>query len=501
MNVSGAPCELLELSADSARAALLRSENYCNFDLPDYFDFSDVIATAHESVAGLNRRAIGSIKARDYDRVNFLVAHNKDGRLSWRPWTLIHPVIYAALVDELTKEANWELIKRRIHDLKCEPDITCTSRPIVGVTSQMRKEFEVHRWWTEVEQASIESALNYSHVVQTDISSCYQSLYTHSIAWALHKKEVAKKNKGSEDLIGNVIDKYLQDMRQGQTNGIPQGSVLMDLIAECVLAYADLELFAKAYERCDGGYKILRHRDDYRIFADSPRTGEEVLKALADVLTELGMSLNAEKTISSDDVIGAAVKRDKLSWQTRNLPGTHPQKKLLALRSHALEYPNGGSVEVGLQECYDELDGATLEGVVMSTISIVVDIAIRNPRSYPIAASLISKLIGELEGVSAKHDAMRAVEDRFRSVPRAELMHVWINRVGLKIDYDAFPESFLCRAVKGQSAGIWEHEWICDPQLESRMSSGVIVDKDRIANLPELVSKQEVESFSFVYDG
>jgi hypothetical protein len=37
-------------------------------------------------------------------------------------------------------------------------------------------------------------------------------------------------------------------MRHGQTNGIPQGSVLMDFIAEMVLGYADT-LITKKTER------------------------------------------------------------------------------------------------------------------------------------------------------------------------------------------------------------------------------------------------------------
>lgn len=32
-------------------------------------------------------------------------------------------------------------------------------------------------------------------------------------------------------------------MQRGQTNGIPQGSIVMDLIAELILAYADCILY------------------------------------------------------------------------------------------------------------------------------------------------------------------------------------------------------------------------------------------------------------------
>jgi len=55
-------------------------------------------------------------------------------------------------------------------------------------------------------------------------------------------------------------------MTYGQTNGIPQGSVLMDFIAEIVLGYTDLELSHKINQLKIEDYQIIRYRDDYRIF-------------------------------------------------------------------------------------------------------------------------------------------------------------------------------------------------------------------------------------------
>ena len=43
----------------------------------------------------------------------------------------------------------------------------------------------------------------------------------------------------------------------------------MDLIAEMVLGYADEQLTEKLTEQKIENYKILRYRDDYRIFANS----------------------------------------------------------------------------------------------------------------------------------------------------------------------------------------------------------------------------------------
>ena len=67
-------------------------------------------------------------------------------------------------------------------------------------------------------------------------------------------------------------------MQCGQTNGIPQGSVLMDFIAEILLGYIDEILTEQLNTAHIVNYKILRYRDDYRIFVNNPDEGEKILK-------------------------------------------------------------------------------------------------------------------------------------------------------------------------------------------------------------------------------
>ncbi|WP_253844953.1 RNA-directed DNA polymerase [Prevotella intermedia] len=94
------------------------------------------------------------------------------------------------------------------------------------------KSASILNWWEEIEQKSISLSVQYKYMFTTDITDCYKSIYTHSIAWALMGKDNAKIKKGEKGYIGNIIDTYMQGMQYGQTNGIPQGSVLFDFIAE-----------------------------------------------------------------------------------------------------------------------------------------------------------------------------------------------------------------------------------------------------------------------------
>ena len=68
-----------------------------------------------------------------------------------------------------------------------------------------------------------------------------------------------------------MIDGKIQSLQGQQTNGIPQGSVLMDLIAEIVLGYADIRLLDLVDQESLSEFKILRYRDDYSDFCKQKR--------------------------------------------------------------------------------------------------------------------------------------------------------------------------------------------------------------------------------------
>lgn len=94
----------------------------------------------------------------------------------------------------------------------------------------------------------------------TDLSDCYSSIYTHSFSWALYGKQYSK-NHIKEKNFGYYIDTKVRYMTYNQTNGIPQGSVLMDFLAEIVLGYADTKITEKIDSEVSD-YKIIRYRDD-----------------------------------------------------------------------------------------------------------------------------------------------------------------------------------------------------------------------------------------------
>lgn len=56
-------------------------------------------------------------------------------------------------------------------------------------------------------------------------------------------------------------------------------------------------------------YKILRYRDDYKIFVHSKFDGELIIKELAKVLLMLNLKLTTSKTNFYDNIINGVIKK------------------------------------------------------------------------------------------------------------------------------------------------------------------------------------------------
>ncbi|WP_288843198.1 antiviral reverse transcriptase Drt4 [uncultured Deefgea sp.] len=126
-------------------------------------------------------------------------------------------------------------------------------------------------------------------VVEADVATCFPSIYTHSIPWALHGKPAAKKSSRLSD-PGNLLDKCTQNTRDRQTNGLLIGPHASNIISEIILTQVDADLQKK------GHYKFKRHVDDYRCFVASFDEAEHFIKDLGLALRAYEMSLNDKKT-------------------------------------------------------------------------------------------------------------------------------------------------------------------------------------------------------------
>lgn len=429
---------ILNMDNKEARKFLLKRNNYFSLPIPSYFNLDYLIEYAIDKLKkdelSQKNHLIDVKKYSEIPDINYTIQINKT-KNSYRPMVLIHPLLYVDYVNFLTKKENWDNIVERFNILResVKNRIRCSSIPFDTEEKKLMNIAPLH-FWSEVEQESIRLSLRYSYILHTDISNFYGSIYTHTIPWALHGEKEAKKNKNINDLIGNKLDKKIQHMNYGETVGIPQGNIVSDFIAELLLAYIDKLLVERLLEvDTTLDYKILRYRDDYRIFTNSKEDENIIKKELIVLLQRHKLSLGENKTLDSEDIINSSVKPDKLYWiehdpviktsidKIYTLPKNYfreetfneifhnriytatVQKHLFIIKILADKFPNSGQLTKALSEFeerivdlnYDDFikNGTSIEVLV----SILLNIIKNNPKITVLGVKLLSILLNKIK--------------------------------------------------------------------------------------------------------
>lgn len=468
---------ILDLSEVKARKYFMESSNYCNLDLPIYIDFSKALSYVEGKVGNNTLKEIlkeGNKMPSEFEGVNHRILVKKDAKFTYRPIDVANPYLYYLLVKQMTTKSNWKDIKNRFATFAC-PNIDVISIPKVkGDSDKSHKAAGISDWWENVEQKTLALSLKYRYMFVTDISNCYGSIYTHSIAWALMGKDVAKSKKGKPGLLGNIIDTYMQGMQYGQTNGIPQGSVLFDFIAEMVLGYADFLLSEKLTEESITEYKVLRYRDDYRIFSNKKDELEGIAFHLQAILADLNFQLNAKKTLLTEDVIENALKPDKLAYMKGPLyrktnkriysTASTLQQELLYIHQFAKEFPNSGTLKKLLTTFSERLSKRKKNiNDPKILIAILTEIVLGSPKCYPIVLQICSMLINNLSTTAEREDAVKDIYEKFQLIPNIGELQIWMQRITYKwANPIVYPEP-ICKIVANEpDVVLWNNDWVAD---------------------------------------
>ena len=492
---------ILDLNSGEAKAFFLKEESYCSFELPEYFSFQALITSLSKELKGkVLRDCTTAIKPKDVEGVNYTLLNNKDGKFAWRPFQLIHPALYVFLVQEITQENNWKIIQDRFKVFYDNSKIECHSIPVAEENEKPDKQNQIYEWWQKVEQRSLALALEFNHLLHLDITDCYGSLYTHSISWAIHTTEEAKKpeNRDNPTFIGVSIDKHIQAMSYGQTNGIPQGSAIMDFIAEIVLGFGDLLLTEELHKLGITEYKIIRYRDDYRIFTNNPQQSSEIAKVLSDVLSRLNFKINSAKTHSTDDLVLGSLKPDKVHWIYNKRKTDNIQQWLIQLYVLGKEYPNSGSLYKETKHFLDWLqfkekseDGLEIQSVDV-LVSILINLAYNNPRLFALVAASLSFLISKIEDKGIQKATLLKIKNKFSQLPNTSYLNIWLQRLTIKIDPTISYSGKLCEKVIDRGLPIWNSDWL-NVKFKKIVEETEIVKNESIEKMEIIFSEEETE--------
>lgn len=205
------------------------------------------------------------------------------------------------------KVAQFSYFKDRLHYDTLSPD-----HEIAGV-EEFDKEYEnlktyfsykeisnIHKFYESYKYHRCEK--KYKRLYKFDISKCFDSIYSHSISWALLEKEIVKHNIGkSGSTFGGKFDRLIQNLNYGETNGIVIGPEFSRIFAEIILQKIDktiyeqlLQLDTPLINKRD--YEIYRYVDDYFIFYNDEAVKDEVVGRFRLKLRDYKLGLNEEKS-------------------------------------------------------------------------------------------------------------------------------------------------------------------------------------------------------------
>lgn len=160
-------------------------------------------------------------------------------------------------------------------------------------TDRRTRAFELSTDWDEMPARRLRARSRGKYLIKADIARFFPSIYTHSIAWALHGKETAKSNRFDYSLDGNLLDLYVRNAQDGQTLGIPIGPDTSFLISEKILLGIDASIRRRLTER---NISYFHRVDDYEFVCTSRQEADLCLAVLQEVLKEYELELNTLKT-------------------------------------------------------------------------------------------------------------------------------------------------------------------------------------------------------------
>lgn len=295
-----------------------------------------------------------------FERKNFIWINYPKSLLTSRRFQLQYPLYYHDIVYWLIQDR--EQILNHLFNEKSK--IYSYSFPIPVTKkadiffSPLRSGRLIYEWIAMAEKDLVIESSKYEFIIRSDITNFYPSVYTHSIAWALHWREESFLDRKEKKLVGNKIDKLMQYSNDSCTNGIPIGSALSDLIAEIILSKIDLNIS----ERLKGewiDFIATRFKDDYRFLCNSKKDADVILKTLSEELLKFNLLINESKTkiLELPDWLYREHDREYHIYSLKNVPKIEfKQFELTLLRALDVhkKFPGTSILEKFLSELLDK---------------------------------------------------------------------------------------------------------------------------------------------------
>lgn len=156
------------MTSSEARKFFLKAESYFSVKLPPYFNLKEILEESAKLIGNSDINSISygqkNIKKsnknaseldmeyiKDASDVNLRIMANKDAKYAWRPFQLIHPILYVDLVNTITKDENWQTIVDRFSEFQSDNRINCISIPVESTGEKPDQAEQILNWWKNLE--------------------------------------------------------------------------------------------------------------------------------------------------------------------------------------------------------------------------------------------------------------------------------------------------------------------------------------------------------------
>jgi len=145
----------------------------------------------------------------------------------------------------------------------------------------------------------IELERKYNLLYKLDIFRCFDSIYTHTISWAVKNKSHSKDTVTIKSTFGQKFDSIMQKCNHNETNGILIGPEISRIFAEIILQDIDnkiIEACNKKYNyNYDIDYCIKRYVDDFFVYAIDDHIADNVMAEISQQLSLYNLHINTSK--------------------------------------------------------------------------------------------------------------------------------------------------------------------------------------------------------------
>jgi len=264
-----------ELLEGLVQHSMLPVQKAAKEELPPIFSSEGISRDLIDQIAALAKT--GTRKKLGFDAIEYRATRfNNVPRLLSIP----HPKAYIDLaktfadhwdkIEHITRNVN-SMVKPRLHD---------DGRIIV-------MDYETRPEWKD-RSRKLKMAFGNKFVVRTDISSCYPSLYSHALPWALVGFDEAKQKQGPKEWF-NQIDAQVRNCKRKETAGVLIGPATSNIACEIILEVVDRNLRDE--------FDFIRFIDDYTCYCPDHSSAESFVRRLSEELARFKMSLNINKTV------------------------------------------------------------------------------------------------------------------------------------------------------------------------------------------------------------